>query len=59
MFQDNSKDYQAADWLTSTWLEEQLAGQRQLAGMINSLSSFRRDHEDLADWMFNNHLENM
>lgn len=39
--------------MTGTWLEEQLHGQRHLAGLINSLNSFRRDHEALADWMFN------
>ena len=50
-------DYHAADWLTGAWLEEQLEGQRQLAGMINSLNSFRRDHEELADWMFDQHLQ--
>ena len=53
---DSGKDYHAADWLTGTWLEEQLAGQRHLAGMINSLSTFRRSHENLADWMFSNQL---
>jgi hypothetical protein len=26
--------------------------------MINSLSGFRRDHEQLADWMFSNELKN-
>lgn len=53
---DESKDYHAADWLTGEWLEEQLAGQRQLAGMINSLATFRQNHEHLADWMFSNQL---
>ena len=46
----------SADWLTGTWLEEQLDGQRMLAGMINSLNTFRRDHEDLADWMFDKEI---
>ena len=50
------QDYHAADWLTGTWLDEQLAGQRMLAGMINTLNTFRRDHEELADWMFNRQL---
>ena len=49
-------DYHAADWLTGVWLEEQLAGQRDLAGKINTFASFRRDHEALADWMFSQHL---
>ena len=49
-------DLYSADWLTGNWLEEQLGGQRKLAGMINSLSSFRKTHEHLADWMFSNQL---
>lgn len=53
---DAKQDYHAADWLTGTFLEEQFQGQRHLAGLINSLSTFRRDHEHLADWMFSNSL---
>ncbi len=52
----NAPDYHAADWLAGQWLEEQLKGQRKLAGLINSLNTFRRDHEELADWMFSNQL---
>ena len=51
-------DYHSADWLTSQWLQEQHEGQRMLAGMINSLNTFRRDHEDLADWMFDQAILN-
>jgi len=39
--QAGSDDPHAADWLTGTWLEEQLTGQRQLAGHINTLNNFR------------------
>ena len=53
---DAGSDYHAADWLVTATLDEQLAGQRKLAGLINSLSAFRVDHEDLADWMFSNSL---
>ena len=53
---DANQDYYSADWLTGTWLEEQLQGQRHLAGMINTLSVFRNNHEHLADWMFSNQL---
>ncbi len=53
---DTSDDYHAADWLTGTWLEEQLGGQRKLAGMINNLNTFKREHEALADWMFSQQL---
>ena len=37
-------------------LEEQLAGQRKLAGLINTLETFRAGHEELADWMFSKRL---
>ena len=51
-------DYYSADYLTGTWLEEQLAGQRDLAGKINTLSNFRKNNAHLADWMFSNELMN-
>ena len=53
---EHLSDYHAADWLAGEWLEEQLKGQRHLAGMINTLATFRRDHEHLADWMFSNQI---
>ena len=34
-------DPHAADWLTGTWLEEQLHGQRHLAGLINTFNNFK------------------
>ena len=39
--QGGEDDPHAADWLTGTWLEEQLNGQRHLAGLINTLEAFR------------------
>jgi len=51
-----SEDPQAADWLTGTWLQPQLEEQRELAGKINTLNKFRRDHDDLADWLFDQEL---
>ena len=51
-------DYYSADYLTGTWLEEQLAGQRDLAGKINTLSNFRKNNAHLADWLFSNGLLN-
>ena len=38
---EGGEDYHAADWLTGTWLEEQLTGQRKLAGMINTFDNFK------------------
>merc|ERR1712025_1375629 len=49
-------DPHAADWLTGTWLEEQLQGQRTLAGLINTFNNFKRGHEELAEWMFDMEL---
>merc|ERR1712244_138567 len=49
-------DPHAADWLTGTWLEEQLQGQRSLAGLINTFNNFKRGHEELAEWMFDQEL---
>ena len=34
-------DPHAADWLTGTWLEEQMQGQRHLAGLINTFNNFK------------------
>ena len=51
-------DYYSADYLTGEWLQEQLVGQRDLAGKINTLSNFRRNNAHLADWMFSNELMN-
>jgi len=50
--QGGEDDPHAADWLTGTWLEEQLNGQRHLAGLINSLENFSHDHAELGEWMF-------
>merc|ERR1711887_457265 len=49
-------DPHAADWLTGNWLEEQLQGQRHLAGLINTFNNFKRGHEELAGWMFDQEL---
>ena len=50
----NKIDYD--NYLFSQRLDEQLNGQRQLAGHINTLENFRAGHEELADWMFSNQL---
>merc|ERR1712001_728860 len=50
------EDYHAADWLTGTWLEEQLTGQRKLAGMINTFNNFKRGHAEMAEWMFDQEI---
>merc|ERR1711990_35430 len=51
-----AEDYHAADWLTGTWLEEQMQGQRHLAGLINTFNNFKRGHQELAEWMFDQEL---
>merc|ERR1712110_805999 len=54
--QEGTEDYHAADWLTGTWLEEQLTGQRQLAGLINTFNNFKRGHAEMAEWMFDQEI---
>merc|ERR1712018_439841 len=54
--QEGREDYHAADWLTGTWLEEQLTGQRHLAGMINTFNNFKRGHAEMAEWMFDQEI---
>jgi len=56
MIDQCSEDDFSADWLTGDWLDEQLRGQRELSGMINTFATFRRDYESLADWMFSEQL---
>merc|ERR1712117_879268 len=46
-----NEDHHAGDWLAGDWMEEQVQGQRQLAGLINTLNNFKRGHEGLAEWM--------
>nr|ACO14799.1 Ferritin subunit precursor [Caligus clemensi] len=53
---EGKEDYLSGDWLTGIWLDEQMDGQRKLAGLINTLSNFRMDHEALGDWMFSESL---
>ena len=48
-YQGGEDDPHAADWLTGTWLEEQLNGQRHLAGLINTLESFRLNRIRICD----------
>jgi len=55
---EENNDFYSADWMTGAIMEEQLNGQRHLAGLINTLSGFRVSHEHLADWMFSNQLLN-
>jgi len=49
-------DPHAEDWLAGEWLEEQLQGQRHLAGLINTFNNFKRGHEELAEWLFDQEL---
>ena len=55
---EDNNDVYSADWMTGAIMEEQLIGQRHLAGLVNTLSGFRVSHEHLADWMFSNQLLN-
>ena len=39
--QEDVTDHHAGDWLAGDWLEEQLQGQRHLAGLINTFNNFK------------------
>jgi len=54
--QDGLEDHHAGDWLAGGWMTEQLEGQRKLAGLINTFNNFKRGHEDLAEWMFDQEI---
>ena len=52
----DADDHHMADWLTGEFMEEQLTGQRNLAGMINTLQGMLKKQPRLADWIFDNKL---
>jgi ferritin heavy chain len=52
----DAEDHQLADYLTADFMEEQLNGQRKLAGHINTLRGLLTKQPQLADWIFDNKL---
>lgn len=45
-------DYHLVDYLTGVYLEEQLTGQRDLAGKITTLEKMKNTHGELAEFLF-------
>merc|ERR1719309_1204396 len=54
---NNGPDDQfTVDWLVGVSLEEQMKGQRHLAGLINSLSMMKMTSGSLGEWLFDQEL---
>merc|ERR1712198_775287 len=49
-------DQYTVDWLVGVSLEEQMKGQRHLAGLINSLSMMKMTSGSLGEWLFDQEL---
>ncbi|KAH8409716.1 hypothetical protein KR222_002759, partial [Zaprionus bogoriensis] len=45
-------DYHLVDYLTGVYLEEQLTGQRDLAGKITTLEKMKNTHGELGEFLF-------
>ncbi|XP_057367302.1 ferritin heavy chain-like [Daphnia carinata] len=52
----DAEDHQLADYLTGDFMEEQLKGQRNIAGLANTLQGVLRKQPRLGDWIFDNNL---
>lgn len=52
----NRAHFQLADWLTADFMDEQLRGQRALAGHYNTLHGLIKKQPALANWIFDNKL---
>uniref|UniRef100_A0A1A9VVI6 Ferritin n=1 Tax=Glossina austeni TaxID=7395 RepID=A0A1A9VVI6_GLOAU len=48
--------YHLVDWLTGVYLEEQLHGQRDLAGKISTLKKMMDNHGGLGEFLFDKEL---
>lgn len=52
----DAEDHHLADYLTADFMEEQLQGQRTLAGYINTLRGLLKKNPAMANWTFDNKL---
>lgn len=52
----DAEDHQLADYLTGDFMEEQLKGQRNVAGLANTLQGVLRKQPRLGEWIFDNNL---
>ncbi|XP_067619727.1 ferritin heavy chain [Eurosta solidaginis] len=48
--------YHLVDWLTGEFLEEQLTGQRDLAGKLSTLTKMMNEHGALGEFLFDKEL---
>lgn len=53
---DSYNDYHLVDYLTGEFLDEQLKGQREIAGKISTLGKMVGKHGDLAEFLFDKKL---
>lgn len=53
---DSWNDYHLVDYLTGEFLEEQLKGQRHLAGLISTLGKMKGKHGNLGEFLFDKKL---
>lgn len=49
-------DYHMVDWLTGDLLDEQLKGQRELAGRISTLNKMKAGYGQMADFLYDKKL---
>lgn len=49
-------DYHLVDYLTGVYLEEQLHGQRELAGKLSTLKKMMTNHGALGEFLFDKDL---
>ena len=47
---------QLADYLTTEFMDEQLKGHRNIAGLINTLQGVLKKQPRLGEWIFDNNL---
>ncbi|XP_030559571.1 ferritin subunit isoform X1 [Drosophila novamexicana] len=52
----DDNDYHLVDYLTGVYLEEQLTGQRDLAGKITTLEKMMSSHGQLGEFLFDKNL---
>lgn len=52
----NKSRLQLVDYLTGEFLEEQIAGQRDIAGKLSTLGKMMRQHGDLGEFLFDKNL---
>jgi len=52
----DAEDHHLADYLTTEFMDEQLKGHRNIAGLINTLQGVLKKQPRLGEWIFDNNL---